>query len=274
MAAQEEHKTVPVVHTLRSDGYDRSISLQGWTVRTSKCPISNSKQIAALEDELGIPMPEMIFGGNSISLEKDDGTMSIAFTTRDALDAVDKTGTDLRVAYSEHWNQTRDEHSEDIKQVTKPYDWTYTSPYRGTTAPASGWRDAEEGLPMELLKRQDPILFYDEVILYESELDDNGCSIYSCRVRVMPERLLLLARYFLRLDGVTFRIKDVRIYVEFATNKVLRECIDRQATFDSVKGRIPKYREDETGALMGDQNWVADKCPPVDGSLQQLHASE
>ena len=35
---------------------------------------------------------------------------------------------------------------------------------------------------MDLLRARDPILFYDEMVLYEDELDDNGVSILSLKV--------------------------------------------------------------------------------------------
>ena len=36
------------------------------------------------------------------------------------------------------------------------------------------------------LKIQEKILFFDEVVLYEDELDDNGCTKLSVKLRVMP----------------------------------------------------------------------------------------
>lgn len=35
---------------------------------------------------------------------------------------------------------------------------------------------------MDLLRRQDPILFYDENILYEDELADNGTAMLTIRL--------------------------------------------------------------------------------------------
>ena len=81
-------------------------------------------------------------------------------------------------------------------------------------------------MPLDILRRQDPILFFDEVDLYEDELGDNGISFLSVKVRVMPARLLLLLRFFLRLDDVIFRVRDTRVYVEFETGQVLRDyCV-------------------------------------------------
>jgi len=34
----------------------------------------------------------------------------------------------------------------------------------------------------EVLKRPDPILFYDELILFEDELADNGAAQLTCRI--------------------------------------------------------------------------------------------
>ena len=67
----------------------------------------------------------------------------------------------------------------------KPYDWTYTpNNYRGTLG---GDRpliveETELKINYEKLKEQERILFFDEVILYEDELDDNGCSMLSSKL--------------------------------------------------------------------------------------------
>jgi type 2A phosphatase activator TIP41 len=96
-------------------------------------------------------------------------------------------------------------------------------------------RAAEEGIPVELLKRRDPILFADEVVLYESELDDNGISVMTVKVRVMEQRMLLLCRLFMRLDGVVVRVRDTRVYVDFEKEVVIREYTAREDGFDNVK---------------------------------------
>lgn len=96
-------------------------------------------------------------------------------------------------------------------------------------------KENSEPIPIELLKRPDPILFFEEVVLYESELDDNGISIVSCKLRVMPDRMLLLCRLFMRLDQVLVRIRDTRIYVDFNTGKVIRDYTEKEEKFDKVK---------------------------------------
>jgi type 2A phosphatase activator TIP41 len=128
----------------------------------------------------------------------------------------------------------REKTHEGIKEVVKPFDWSYTTDYRGTVKGKSLSPNTEP-IPIELLKRPDPILFFEEVVLYESELDDNGISILSIKVRVMPERMLLLCRLFMRLDDVIFRIRDTRVYVDFKSGKVIREYAATEDTFEHVK---------------------------------------
>ena len=128
----------------------------------------------------------------------------------------------------------RENTHEGIKEVVKPFDWSYTTDYQGTVK-GKTFEATSEPIPVELLKRPDPILFFEEVLLYESELDDNGISIVSCKFRVMPDRMLLLCRLFMRLDNVLVRIRDTRIYVDFNLKKVIKDYTEKEGTFDKVK---------------------------------------
>lgn len=72
---------------------------------------------------------------------------------------------------------------QDVKDVVKPYDWTYTTAYRGTLNDKAVFHEAEEpSIDVARLQKQEPILFYDENILYEDELADNGTTILSVRL--------------------------------------------------------------------------------------------
>jgi type 2A phosphatase activator TIP41 len=133
---------------------------------------------------------------------------------------------------------TREKTHEGIKEVVKPFDWSYTTDYKGTITKGKSFepqKDNSDPIPIELLKRPDPILFYEEVVLYESELDDNGISLFSCKLRVMPDRMLLLSRLFMRLDNVVIRMRDTRIYVDFKIGKVIRDYTEKEDSFDAVK---------------------------------------
>lgn len=116
----------------------------------------------------------------------------------------------------------------------KPFDWSYTTDYKGTLTKGKEFASDASAIPMELLKRQDPILFFEEVVLYESELDDNGISLLSCKLRVMPERMLLLCRLYMRLDNVLVRKRDTRVYVDFKTGQVIRDYAEQEVEFDTL----------------------------------------
>ena len=109
-------------------------------------------------------------------------------------------------------------------------------------------------------------------MLYEDELADNGITMLSCKIRVMPQRLLLLCRFFLRLDNVLLRIRDTRVYVEFATGEVIREYTAREEKYDVVRNRLAANRAD-VPALMRDPNKLADLMPVVEKIVESFKLS-
>jgi type 2A phosphatase activator TIP41 len=89
---------------------------------------------------------------------------------------------------------------EHITDVVKPYDWTYTTKYNGSNVSTSTTNKdrlkfeptTEESIDIEQLKRPDPILFYDENILFEDELADNGTAVLSTKVVRFLEPMFLI----------------------------------------------------------------------------------
>ncbi len=328
-----------------------------WQISSRKLPISRAGAIDQMTERIGIPIPEMIFGENQVALRHLPSGWTIVFEAEDALDAVDKTGQGrLQVAYASDWARTREMSSVDGIGDVRPYDWSYSTTYKGTEkvvpgegasfpavatataaaaetvaalaqpppppsansingtaapaqdtvasassstaepVPASGSTlspasllpppsttvpldlrlqptTTVDSLPLDLLRRRDPILFHDDVILYESELDDNGISILRIKVRVMPQRLLLLSRFYLRLDHVVVRVRDTRVYVDFATDEVLREYTAREDRFDSVRRNLTLsrgLRPDAVMAALHDANVVADLLPTVEHTIERL----
>jgi type 2A phosphatase activator TIP41 len=215
--------------------------IQGsFRIATRKLPISKAGPIDALNARIGIPIPEMIFGDNLVSVTHIPTGWTLEFNAEGALDTVDKTGKHmLKVAYARDWESTREGTTKGIKEAVKPYDWSYSTTYDGTVRQGASQMtltaEAEKTIPIELLKRRDPILFFDEVVLFESELDDNGISLYSAKLRVHEKRMLLLVRLFLRLDNVIVRIRDTRVYVDFEKSEVIREYTAKEAAFQDVR---------------------------------------
>jgi len=225
-----------------------------WRVSTRKLPILKAEPIEEFNTKLGIPVPEMIFGDNSVSIEHPSG-FKLDFNAFDALDRVSKTSDGmLQVAYSKEWQADR-QHQEGIKEVVKPFDWSYSTDYKGTTSAGeetTGWRPSDPNktpIRTDLLTRPDPILFYDDVVLYEDELADNGIAILSCKIRVMSERLLLLCRFFLRLDGVIVRIRDTRVYIELGSNLIIRQYTAKEENYEKVQAQLAARRENVPEAL-------------------------
>jgi len=110
------------------------------------------------------------------------------------------------------------------------FDWTYSTPFTGffqtvagtttdTTNRTEPWIPCpHSGIRMDLLTdRTQPILYFDDVTLYEDDLHDNGQVQLSIKIRVMPTCFYLLQRLFLRVDRVIVRCRDTRIFHPFAT---------------------------------------------------------
>lgn len=225
-----------------------------WKITTRKQPILKAEPIEEMSQQLGIPIPEMIFGDNYVSITHLPSNWAISFNAHDALDRVSKTEEGmLQVAVAEEWKKERS-HQEEVKQVVKPFDWSYSTDYKGTTHDEGNreWKQSNQAkhpIRTDLLSRPDPILFFDAVDLYEDELADNGIALLSIKVRVMPERTLLLSRFFLRLDGVIIRIRDTRVYVEHASNTIIRQYTAKEGKYDTVQEKLRDMRENAPEAF-------------------------
>jgi type 2A phosphatase activator TIP41 len=81
---------------------------KGFKISVRKLPISKSGPIDEMSKKLGIPVPEMIFGDNMVSIEHLKSGWQMDFNAYDALDRVDKTDKNmLKVAYSQEWSSSR-----------------------------------------------------------------------------------------------------------------------------------------------------------------------
>jgi type 2A phosphatase activator TIP41 len=122
------------------------------------------------------------------------------------------------------------------------FDWTYSTPYAGTVVSGHAAHATTEAVDVERLKRRDPILFFDEVILFEDELADNGGSLLSVKLRVMPSCFFALQRLFIRVDDVMFRVFETRLYHEFGKPFVVRESQRRESTYAALGASLPRER--------------------------------
>ena len=258
-----------------------------WHVTTQRKPILSASEIELFEKVLDFPVPEMIFGNNKAEIiyspQKNSNNDNLApkfhimFNPLDALRMVRKNvpaDSLLQVSYASEWLQTRQhkhEHSENVSlEIHKPFDWTYTSTYKGTTIDGDElWQNDDDGshtIPTHKLTSNNPIKFYDDMILYEDELADNGISMLNIKIRVMGDCLLLLQRLFVRVDEVIVKVIDTRLYVDFDTLKIIREqkCLE-----DSYANVLRKARTaSATGAgdpkkPLRDIQWCSTVLPVV-----------
>lgn len=248
----------------------RTYSVGGFRIATQKLPILKADPIEAMTEKLEIAVPEMIFGDNFVAIEHAQSKWAIKFDAFGALDKVDKTGEKrLKVSYSKEWHESR-ENDHEIKEVVKPFDWSYTTDFKGDVAEgAPQFEPTDKQIPLELLKRPDPILFFDDVMLYEDELADNGITVMSVKIRVMPARLLLLSRLFMRLDNVLVRLRDTRVYVEFGTGEVIREYMEKEEAYDAVREKLAG-RRDDVAAVLRDPNQVGEVLNVVGKTLERV----
>jgi len=91
-----------------SDVHSYTSANKQWRIYTRKAPILKAEPIEQMNDELRIPVPEMIFGDNFVAIKHISSGWCIQFNTFDALDRVSKTEDGmLQVAYSQEWQKDR-----------------------------------------------------------------------------------------------------------------------------------------------------------------------
>jgi len=194
--------------------------------------------------------------------------------SKDVGDSADNCGPPLgtvRCQFADRWRPNTE--NPDVRELEVTSDWTCSTAYWGTLARlastevtaalASGTSDAdaaavadgggagstlpslpldmvhetEETLPFELLRRRDEILWYKEVLLWESELSDNGLCRAKVLVRVMPSFWFALLLCEVRVDNVLLREVATRLFSSFDSVRVLREWTWKEASYDDLRAR-------------------------------------
>lgn len=96
----------------------------------------------------------------------------------------------------------------------------------------------------------------------------------------MPSSLLVLQRFFLRVDHVVFRLFDTRLFVSFDTSdvsahvpRVIRECRGMQVPYSDVQQCLPPHRANDL-SLLTQVAWVAEAMERVNARRKPSEASE
>ena len=82
--------------------------------------------------------------------------------------------------------------------------------------------------------------------------------------------VLVLCRFFLRIDNVIFRVRDTRIYIDLETNKVLREYKIQECPYDQVLQKIKAKVVADPKSLMRDVNWIAQNIPVLSCEVETI----
>ncbi|XP_042058517.1 TIP41-like protein [Salvia splendens] len=255
----------------------------GWEIETAKRSILNSSLVQQWEEKLQTThLPEMVFGESCLILKHINSGITLHFNAYDALCGWKLEALPpVEVPAAALWKfrcQPND-------QVILDYDYTFTTPYSGSAGvekgPESGrgspgesicsphWEDCEEQIDMVALSAKESILFYDEVVLYEDELADNGISLLTVKVRVMPSGWFLLLRFWLRVDGVLMRLRDTRMHCSFKESTepvILREICWREATFKALSSK--GYPTDSSA--YSDPGTISERLPVAMRKTQKL----
>ncbi|CAJ0587683.1 unnamed protein product, partial [Mesorhabditis spiculigera] len=252
---------------VHAQGHFSFLSVQDHII-SSQCahPAGEQREDCAIcryDQQLALPhLPEILFPENAFIVRwKDHPSSLIRFTALEALKRVDtKKLPDIQVASAVSWQESRKSMVE-FKEFAKPFDWTYTTDFSGTQ------QDIEENptdkkIDYDLLKRQDPILFYDHNVLFEDELHDHGMAQYSVRVRVMPTCFFVLARFFLRVDQVHVRVWDTRLFGKEGESTIIKEWSHREANIDKIQ-----HLGD---TVINDPNLIVAHLPLIEETISEL----
>ncbi|KAL2940659.1 TIP41-like protein [Bienertia sinuspersici] len=265
----------------------RGLRIHGWEIESSNRSILTSLELQLWEEKLQTShLPEMVFGNSSLVLKHLASGIKIHFNAFDALIGWKQEALPpVEVPAAAKWKFK----SQSFEQVILDYDYTFTTPYCGSEkvdtniekedvgdvsdgGPNLCWEDCEEKIDMVALASKEPILFYDEVVLYEDELADNGVSLLTVKVRVMPSGWFVLLRFWLRVDGVLMRLRDTRLHFVFGAQSfpvILRESCWRECTFSALAAK--GYPVDV--AAYNDPSIISQRLPVIMHKTQKLKLS-
>lgn len=231
---------------------------------SERCGVEIRNDDVIVIDGHNLHIPPMIFLKDILTIKHQSSSTQFDFSAADAICswAIKHTKPNLEileVPYAKHWTI---EQTNEMKQ--HKWDWTYCSDYNCTVTSSPSSSELSSiilnegkilgpsinsvpstsnenesnnlvfieclpgGIDLNLLRAQDDILFYDDFILYQDDLQDCGETQFSVKIRVMPTCWFVLSRLFLRVDGSRILIKDTRLFHSFNSNKVFMEITTRQ----------------------------------------------
>lgn len=134
------------------------------------------------------------------------------------------------------------------------------------------WRKTDKsGIDLNLLRMQNvPILFYDEILLYEDDLEDCGDVTFEAKLRVMPSCWFVLSRFFVRVDGTIIRIRDTRLFHRFGDKTVHMEITWKECSLANDLGKAP-IDQIFSNAILRNPGLCSEKLPSIN-EKENIHA--
>mmetsp|Transcript_16578 Transcript_16578/g.28217 ORF Transcript_16578/g.28217 Transcript_16578/m.28217 type:complete len:162 (+) Transcript_16578:616-1101(+) len=110
----------------------------------------------------------------------------------------------------------------------------------GEAKPFSMEEDQEDSkekieIPLHMLTPENPVIVFDDVVLFEDELSDWGSSKTHVRFRVMKDCWFALLRSYLRVDQVGVRILDTQIFHKFGEKEITRVFQWRESSWQELQ---------------------------------------
>ena len=177
------------------------------------------------------------FAKREKTLRKDDGQPREFSPSDDitALNPIEVVPKGVLVPQNEVWKKKDTSKIEDFVVVEALSDWTFSTPYKGQISFISKEAErikkftdldlqhhtesttitsemSDESIPYNKLGPDNPIRHFATLYLFECDLEDCGYTMSQIRFRVMEDSWFVLLRYYLRVDGVTVRLLDTRLY--------------------------------------------------------------
>lgn len=199
---------------------------------------------------------------------------------------------EAKTQFYDTWKKIKIPEKTDMEQRISYSDWAYSSPYMGTFSNLANHefytenlkgnykifdsyfkdniinknnnfkREAtKETIPFQKLGPENTVLKYWETHLYDDELNDNGLSQGTFRLRVMKDCWFGLLRSYLRIDNVLVRIVDTRIFYEFGKNYIIRNFSVKENSYIEIKSK--GFNTNSDWALSNQQADLISSCLDV-----------
>ena len=182
----------------------------------------------------------------------------------------------------------------DDAALQRKWDWTFSSDYCGTLQDTEKlsfhelnhtevgsvfdealneskniYKSTSSGINFDMLKERDaPILFFDEIVLYQDDLEDCGEVVFEAKLRVMPNCFFILSRNFVRVDSVVVKIRESRFFHAFGEDKVHLEVTWKECSIGSGMEGYPHV--DINPNALRDVNKLSQMVPPTKQSFYSM----